>query len=180
MGKLERTGFLLERRYLGEQAMDLIWQKKEKSESKPILAGCYLIVSSRKGLSAADIWQEYITLTRVESAFKDLKSELGMRPIYHQNAARTKAHMFIGVLAYHILVSLETKLRRQGDHREWNTIRSILKTHQRTTVLLTSADDELIRLRVSGLPEAAHHDIYQKLGVRDRLKRIKTIGNKSL
>ncbi len=131
-------------------------------------------------MSAVDIWQEYITLTRVEGAFRDLKSDLGLRPVYHRNAPRTKAHLFIGVLAYHLLVGIETRLRWQNDHREWNTIRSILETYQRTTVMMTNADDELIRIRVSGTPEASHHEIFKRLGVRDKLKRIKTIGDKSL
>ena len=164
----------------GNKVLDLVWKKKTVADQRPVLAGCYVIEASRKQLAAVDIWQEYITLTRVEGAFRDLKSDLGLRPVYHQNAARTKAHLFIGVLAYHLLVGIETRLRWQNDHREWNTIRSILETYQRTTVMMTSADDELIQIRVSGTPEASHHEIFKRLGVRDKLKRIKTLGDKSL
>ena len=164
----------------GKKTIDLIWKKKTVADQRPILAGCYVIETSRKQLTAVDIWQEYITLTRVESAFRDLKSELGLRPVYHRNAQRTKAHLFISVLAYHLLVGIETRLRWQADHREWNTIRSILETHQRTTVMMTSEDNELIQIRVSGTPESSHHEIFKRLGVRDRLKRTKTIGNQSL
>ncbi len=164
----------------GNKTIDLIWKKKAVADQRPVLAGCYVIEASRKQLSAVDIWQEYITLTRVEGAFRDLKSDLGLRPVYHRNAPRTKAHLFIGVLAYHLLVGIETRLRWQNDHREWNTIRSILETYQRTTVMMTNADDELIRIRVSDTPEASHHEIFKRLGVRDKLKRIKTIGDKSL
>ena len=164
----------------GKKAVDLTWKKKIVADQRPILAGCYVIETNRQQLTAVDIWQEYITLTRVESAFRDLKSELGLRPVYHQNAQRTKAHLFISVLAYHLLVGMETRLRRQDDHREWKTIRSILETHQRTTVMMTSQDNEVIQIRVSGIPESAHHEIFKRLGVKDRLKRTKTIGDKSL
>lgn len=164
----------------GKKAVDLTWQKKTVADQRPILAGCYVIETNRHQLTAVDIWQEYITLTRVESAFRDLKSELGLRPVYHQNAQRTKAHLFISVLAYHLLVGMETRLRWHDDHREWKTIRSILETHQRTTVMMTSEDNELIQIRVSGIPESSHHEIFKCLGVSDRLKRTKTIGDKSL
>ncbi|MEW6424537.1 MAG: hypothetical protein AB1523_07280 [Bacillota bacterium] len=45
-----------------------------------------------------------------------------MRPVYHQIAERTKAHLFISVLAYHLLISIEHALRSHGDHRRWSTI----------------------------------------------------------
>ena len=44
-----------------------------------------------------------MTLTNIEAAFRDLKTDFGIRLVYHQNAERTKAHLFIGVLAYHLL-----------------------------------------------------------------------------
>jgi len=163
----------------GRKAVDLRWQKKTVADQRPVLAGCYVIETNRKQLTAVDIWQEYITLTRVESAFRDLKSDLGLHPVYHQNALRTKAHLFISVLAYHLLVGIETRLRWQNDHREWNTIRSILETHQRTTVLMTREDNEVIRIRVSNTPESFHHEIFKRLGVKDRLKRTKTVGSKA-
>ena len=49
----------------------------------------YKIETNKANMSAIDIWQDYITLTRVESAFRDLKSELGLRPVYHKNTVRT-------------------------------------------------------------------------------------------
>ena len=75
-----------------------------------------VIKTDRKNLSAEEIWKDYTTITRVESAFRDLKSELGLRPIYHQKEERTDAHLFIGVLAYHLLVGIESILREKGDH----------------------------------------------------------------
>ncbi|MDW7657595.1 MAG: hypothetical protein SCM11_10530 [Bacillota bacterium] len=100
--------------------------------------------------------------------------------MYHRNAPRTKAHLFIGILAYHLLFGIEIKLRWQNDHREWNMLRSILEACQRTIVMMTSADNELIRIRVSGTPESSHHEIFKRLGIRDKLKRIKIIGDNSL
>lgn len=157
----------------GLQATDLVWTKKELGRQRPVFAGCYVIETNKAGMEAIDIWNEYVTLTRVESAFRDLKSELGLRPVYHQNAKRTQAHLFISVLAYHLLVGMETRLKEKGDHREWQAIRLTLSTHQRMTVSMVNKDGESIQVRLSGNPESSHLDIYQALGVTDRLRKIK-------
>jgi transposase len=162
----------------GLHASDLVWTKKEIGLQRPVFAGCYVIETNKAHMSAIDIWQDYITLTRVESAFRDLKSELGLRPVFHQNAARTQAHLFLSVLAYHLLVGMETRLREKGEHREWKTIRSVLSTHQRVTVSVMNKEGESIRIRLSGNAESCHLDIYNALGVTDRLRKIKTVARK--
>lgn len=151
------------------------WTKKAIGERLPILAGCYVIETNRAGIPAAEIWRDYMTLTRVESAFRDLKSELGIRPIYHQLEERTKSHLFIGVLAYHLLTGIENRLLEKGDHREWKTIKAILSTHQRSTVTMTGENRNLYHIRVSGKPEVEHLNIYRCLGVKDHLKTKKTV-----
>ena len=155
----------------------LSWTKKRAGEQRPILAGCYVIETNREGLDALDIWRDYITITRVESAFRDLKSELGLRPIYHQTENRTKSHLFIGVLAYHLLVGIENTLLQREDHREWKTIKKVLSTHQRSTIILTGEDMTVYHIRVSGNAETSHIEIYSCFGIKDRLKRRKTVLN---
>jgi len=59
----------------------------------------------------------YMTIQRVESAFRSLKSSLGLRPIHHQKEERTEGHLFISVLAYHLLNTVEHKLQKAGDIR---------------------------------------------------------------
>jgi len=122
-------------------------------------------------MTAADIWRCYMTLTHVEGAFRSLKTDLGMRPVYHQVARRTKSHLFVSVLAYHLLIGIEHSLRLSGDHRRWSTIREQLSTHQRSTVMFTDADNKIHHVRVSGMPEKEHQEIYRLLGVKNPLKR---------
>ncbi len=150
------------------------WDKKPSREQRSLLTGCYVIETTHNQLTASEIWHQYMTLTNIEAAFRDLKTDLGIRPVYHQNAERTKAHLFIGVLAYHLLISIEHTLKSQGDHREWRTIRSILSTHQRNTVMLTDTEDIIYHIRVSGSPETEHTEIYNRLSVKDPLKRVKS------
>ncbi len=145
---------------------------RKADEPKQIsLHGCYVIETSHKDLSAKEIWQYYMTLTRVENAFRSLKSELGIRPVFHQSAERTKAHLFISVLAYHLLISIEHELRIHGNNRSWLTIREQLSTHQRSTVILTDNVNNIHHVRVSGMPEPDHQEIYTLLKVKDTLPK---------
>jgi transposase len=148
------------------------FNKKEKSShKKSSLAGCYVIETSHQDLSASEIWRLYSTLTKVEDAFRCLKTDLGVRPVYHQLNNRTEAHLFISVLAYHLLICIEQKLSDHGDNRRWATIRKELSTHQRSTVIMTDEDDKIHHIRVSGMPEKSHKEIYHILGVKNSLKR---------
>ena len=147
------------------------WDKKITIEKRNILNGCYVIETSHENMTAQEIWHHYMTLSRVESAFSDLKTELGMRPVYHQLAERTKAHLFISVLAYHLLISIEHQLREKGDHREWTTIKKDLSTHQRNTIIFTDNVHRIHHIRVSGTPELVHKEIYKLLGVKNTLRR---------
>jgi hypothetical protein len=63
-----------------------------------------------------------IMLTRVEAAFRDMKSPLCERSLFHQIKRRAQTHIFLCVLTYHLLVSIEHMLRQAGDHRAWETV----------------------------------------------------------
>jgi transposase len=145
--------------------------KKAIEKERITINGCYVIETSHKDMAATEIWRSYITLTQVEGAFRSIKTDLGMRPVYHQIAERTKAHLFVSVLAYHLLVSIEHSLRLKGDHRRWSTIRDQLSTHQRNTIIFTDADDKIHHVRVSGTLEKEHREIYSLLEVKNPLKR---------
>jgi transposase len=157
-------------------ATALVWQELETlSSENEQLFGCYVIETDRIDLSAATIWHLYMTLTRVEAAFHSLKTDLGTRPIYHQLAGRTQAHIFISVLAYHLLIAVEYQLSRTADRRDWKTIRRILSTHRRDTIVFTDEKNVIHHLRQSGQAEPSHVEIYRRLGVRDPLKRHHTV-----
>lgn len=136
------------------------------------LAGCYVIESTHTSLDAEETWKLYMTLVYIENAFRSMKSALGMRPVYHQNEQRTAAHLFIAVLAYHILFSIEHRMASKDDRRRWETLREMLSTHTRNTVVMKDKNGGIYHRRVSGKPEDIHHDIYKKLGVKDPTKPI--------
>ena len=155
-----------------KKALDIVWSKKESKKESTILTGCYVIETTKTGLTAKEIWNEYMTLNRVENSFRELKSELGLRPIYHSSEKRSAAHLFIGVLAYHILNIIEQMLKSQGDNRSWKSIKEILSTHQRSVIIMKNKEEKTIYLKISGTPEPEHNKIYRALKVKNPLKKI--------
>jgi len=107
-----------------------------------------------------------MTLTRVEEAFRCMKSDLGTRPVYHQIERRTRGHLFISLLAYHLLINIEYKLSKAGDNRRWTKIRKILGTHQRSTVIIPDKKQRIHHVRISGTPEPCHNQIYSALKIK--------------
>ena len=73
--------------------------------------GRYLLRTNMRGRDPAELWQFYIQLVEVEAAFKNLKDDLQLRPIYHQLESRIEAHIFVAFLAYCLHVTLRAKLR---------------------------------------------------------------------
>lgn len=155
-----------------KKVTDLKWAKKEIRKERAVLTGCYVIETTHKEYNALQIWDLYMTLTNVEGAFRALKTDLGMRPVYHQNKKRTEGHLFISILAYHLLINIERRLREKDDHRRWSTIKSELSTHRRDTIIFTDSNNEINHLRVSGMPESNHKEIYKLLDVKDPTVRI--------
>ena len=140
-------------------------QREQKAES---LDGSYLLKSSRN-LSAEDIWRTYILLSRVEAAFRAMKSPLCERPIFHHLERRVETHIFLCVLAYHLLVCIERAFLDQGIHTSWETLRKELSTHQVVTVRLPTTDGQVLTIRRDTRPEQIHRDIYRVLRVPERI-----------
>ena len=87
-----------------------MWQEEVARKARAEqLDGAYLLKTDRLDLSAEEIWRIYSLLTRVEAAFRALKSPLLERPIFHQLEHRTQTHIFLCVLAYHLLVCIEKR-----------------------------------------------------------------------
>ena len=134
------------------------------------------MVSSFEDLTKEEIWRNYILLTRVESAFRAMKSPLMERPIFHQLTHRVEAHIFLCVLAYHLLASVEKTFLDQGIHTSWATLREKLATHQVVTVMLPTSDGKRIRIRKATRPEPKHKRIYQMLQIPETIIEPKKAG----
>jgi transposase len=104
-------------------------------------------------------------LTQVEDAFRSLKSELGLRPNYHQKDNRMEGHLFITVLAYHLMTVLRKELSNKGIHHRWCTMRTLMATQTRTTTAVTNREGKRIYIRQTTDPEPFHMEIYRALGL---------------
>ena len=104
-------------------------------------------------------------LTDLEAVFRSLKSELGLRPIFHQKEHRSKGHLFITVLAYQLVQVIRRRLGAQGEHSSWPTLRSILARQQRVTATFRCADGRTLHVRKATQAEPDQHAIYDILGV---------------
>lgn len=148
----------------------LIYERKENDDDPNLLHGCYVIEFDQVEGDAESIWRTYSTLTKVEAAFRSMKTDLGTRPVYHQGAKRTEAHLFLSILAYHMLINIEYRLNAAGENLRWKTLRQLLASHQRSTIIWTNKKKETWNKRVSGIPEMRPLHIYGKLGLKDPLK----------
>ena len=108
-----------------------------------------------------------------------MKSHLGLRPNFHHLENRVDTHMFISVIAYHLLNFIENKLKLSGDTRKWHTIRDILKTHQRITIEYREKqkDGSFIKrqIRKNTKLESEHLKIYRYLKLSGKPLRIKKL-----
>jgi transposase len=151
-------------------AKDIVWSKRAQYDTLANFDGCYVLRTDRMDLSDKQIWETYVMLTRIENAFRSMKSSLGLRPNFHQTEHRADTHMFISVLAYHILHGIEYKLRQTGDHRSWATVRDVLSTHQRLTVEYDVKEQDKIQrhhLRLCSNAEPEHKQIYERLKLKE-------------
>jgi transposase len=161
----------------GDIVNGLTWKIDREEELRSRFSGSYYLRSSRSDLDAKELWSLYMMLNRVEDSFRYLKSDLGLRPVYHQKDKRMEGHLFISVLAYHLLASIQKRLMEQGIHYRWDTIRTRMSNQTRVTTSITNDKGERIHIRATTDPEPFHFEIYRALGLPLRplnTKRSKT------
>ena len=127
--------------------------------------GCYVLRTNVTEWSAEDLWRTYVQLTDVEAAFRIQKSELGIRPVWHQRADRVQAHILVCFLAYVLWKTLEQWQRRAGLGQSPRTIFDELRRIQSTDVVLPTDDGRELRLRCVVRPDAAQAALLDRLGL---------------
>ena len=172
---VERIGRLKEKYKLVSHCYEITIEKdRESHKAKNInwflkktkkTSGVYCLRTDRNDLNERQIWDIYTMLTDIEDAFRCMKSELGMRPIYHQKERRCDGHIFITLLAYHILHTIRYKLRQKGIRFCWTTIRKQLSTQVRITTTMKREDGKIIHIRKSSKAEPSHEIIYDALNL---------------
>ena len=157
--------YLIEVQRQGQKASAITWEKINQGRALARFSGTYYLRTSRTDLNEQEIWSLYTMLTNLEDAFRSLKSELNLRPVFHRKESRSDAHIFIAVLAYHLLNAIQTKLRKNDIHLYWWHIRERLSSQVRITTVFTTQDKRRIYIRKTSQPESFQKMIYGALNL---------------
>jgi transposase len=158
-----------------DNATNITWECNTESIQRRF-GGVYVLRCYGLTWSSSDLWQTYIMLTKVEEGFCCLKSNLGLRPIFHKTDNRVDAHLFISVLAYHIMQSILYSLQKQNICISWETLRNIMSSYTRVTTCMKNEQGQTIHIRSSTNPESQQRHIYRALNISDIPgRRIKSI-----
>ena len=149
----------------GKKVTGIQWEKSLKAGSMATHPGVYCLRSNELDWNEEKLWRTYTLLTDLESVFRSLKSELGLRPVYHAKEERADGHLFITVLAYQCVQVLRKTLKEHGFKDSWARLREILSVQRRVTVSFQRRDGRFTHVRKATTPEPALKAIYQALGV---------------
>jgi len=125
--------------------------------------GRYLLRTNLVAQEPERLWTFYIQLTEVEQAFKELKHDLAVRPIYHQKESRIEAHIFVAFLAYCLQVTLKAKLRPLAGGITPHEVIAKFKTMQMVDVRIPTTDGRELVLSRYTQPEAEHRMLLEQL-----------------
>jgi len=180
IGRLKEKSKLVSHRYNitiekdpeSHKAKSITWSRKKAKKT----SGVYCLRTNRNDLNEKQIWDIYTMLTDIEDAFRCMKSELGLRPIYHHKERRCDGHIFITLLAYHVLHTIRFRLRRKGIRFCWATVRTQLSSQIRISTTMKKKDGKAVHLRKSSRAESSHRTIYDALNLASQPGRlVKTI-----
>jgi transposase len=148
------------------KATAIYWKRNQSVDDT--LPGVYCLRTNHDDWNEATLWHTYTMLTDLEAVFRSLKSELGLRPVFHHKTDRVSGHLFISVLAYHLVHTIRLQLKAGGIHWSWEGIRRQLEGQDRVTVELKREDGKMVHVRKATRPEARQQVIYDALGISDR------------
>ena len=157
----------------GKNAVAVTWTRRLQDGSMATHPGVYCLRSSETDWDEDALWRTYTTLTDVEAVFRSLKSELGLRPIYHHKPRRADGHLFLTVIAYQLVQVIRTRLRAHGEHASWATLRRILEGQQRVTATFRRPDGRTLHVRTTTQAEPEQRAIYDALGVDPQPGRVR-------
>jgi transposase len=169
------------------EGVRLVWQMKAERKSwRDAREGAYLLRTNLQAETAEQLWCKYMQLSEAEASFRALKSELSIRPLFHQRESRVKAHVMVAFLGYALWVTLKHLLKRRPviasapsaslaqDAQPLSPMRALalVATLQSADIVLPTTDGHEIRLRRITEPTAEQKALFQQLGISlpDRLE----------
>ena len=160
------------------EGVRLFWQmKKDRKTWRESREGAYLLRTNLQAQTAEQMWAKYMQLTEAEASFRALKSELSIRPLFHQKEPRVKAHVMVAFLGYALWVTLKHLLKHRPaivsepsqsgvhDAQPLSPMKALalLSTLQSTDIVLPTTDGREIRVRRITEPDAAQKSLLHQL-----------------
>jgi hypothetical protein len=149
----------------GKTVTALTWEKSLVAGSMATHPGVYCLRSNELEWDAEKLWRTYTMLTDLESVFRSLKSELGLRPVFHSKEGRSNGHLFITVLAYQCVQVLRNQLKVAGINDSWASLRATLAVQRRVTASVRRKDGRTVHVRKSTVAEPALMKLYKALDI---------------
>lgn len=148
----------------GVNARAIRWERQPVDGTLVTHPGVYCLRTNELTWDSEQLWRTYVMLTDLEAVFRSLKSELGLRPVYHQTAERAEGHLFITVLAYQFVQIIRRRLQAHGITERWSSLRAILAGQCRVTATFRRPDGRALHVRKATQPEPAQLAIIRALG----------------
>jgi transposase len=150
----------------GRGGARLSWSKKpNEQENAHLRQGCYVLRSNVTDWTAEELWRAYMHLTDAEAAFRIQKSDLSLRPIWHQRDDRVQAHILVCFLAYVLRKTLEGWSAKAGLGNSPTTLLEEMARIQSTDVVVPAKDGRTVRLRCIVRPDKAQSILLDRLGL---------------
>jgi transposase len=149
----------------GNTVIGLSWERLPVAGSRLTHPGVYCLRTNELTWDQTTLWQTYTMLTDLEAVFRSLKSELGLRPIYHQKEDRTEGHLFITVLAYQAVQVLRRRLKVHGIHESWGSLRKVFAGQCRVTATFKQRDGRTLHVLKTTMAESKLKRLYGALGI---------------
>jgi transposase len=162
------------------EGVRLFWQMKEDRQKwREAREGAYLLRTNVRAETAPELWSQYMQLTEAEASFRALKSELSVRPLFHQREPRVKAHVMVAFLGYALWVTLKHLLKRRpavipqpsasgvNNAQPLSPMKALalLSTLQSADIVLPTTDGREVRLRRITEPTADQRSLLHQLGL---------------
>ena len=130
--------------------------------------GVYFLRTNVAALDEKATWDYYNLIREIECTNRQLKTDLNLRPIFHQKDERSDAHLFFGLLAYWVVNTIRFQLKQSGNNHYWTEITRIMSTQKLVTTEAVNALGEKVQTRICSEPTKQAALIYKVLHYKDR------------
>jgi transposase len=128
--------------------------------------GKYFLRTNQTDKDPIELWEQYMLQTRVEQSFKELKSDLSIRPIHHQLENRVDAHIFIAFMSYCLQTTLRQKLKSSASGLTSHAVLEVLSRIKLLDVYIPTQDNRMLHMQRYTEPEKEHKILLEKLKLR--------------